>query len=924
MGVLVAVVAIAVALSLWPLGVATAQPPHQASTSQRQAGMGVPTPPVNSGDETERPEPTTAPAATQAEPYATSEEPEASPAGPAASQQPVPSASTDPSDGSTVYVAGAPPDSASNCDPDEPGCQPASQCDPDEADCQSSSQCDPDEPDCQPATQCEPDQPECAQGQPRPESQNEHVDARENWFLTERAYPNVTVPNGAYGVAQREAAQLPVVRSNAVTRTGLVGTSTSGQWVSIGPKPIVISSYINNIYNGTPPVIGRVTAIATAPANPAIAYIGTAFGGVWRTTDSGLHWAPIFDAAPKSLSIGAVAVSPTDDNTVYVGTGEANTALDNYFGNGVYKSVNGGSTWTKVGGTRFDGCGISRIAIDASNKNIVLVATVEEAAELQVSSPCQQANVNPGLQRTGDGGATWATVLSGENATDVVAARSPAGTMYAAFDGGSLFKSTNHGVAGSWTQIVNGPPAGGSVGRTSLAVSANGKVLWVAQATSPGGDLLGHHLDKSTDGGATASHWSTVNTTADFCNLTGGPNGQCWYDLTLAVNPANANQVFIGGVWQERCTTTCVKVGNGEQGIHVDYHALNFDSSGRLWTGNDGGAYRSSNLGATWTNLNAGLQITQTYPGLSGTPSNVLLAGAQDNGSLRYTPSSKWHMIASGDGGYTAIDPKKPAIEYVTYPLGIVYQSLDGGASPAQQIDYFSGLNICQLKSGDYCDFIFPMVMDPTNHHRLYVGSRYLWRGTGTRGATATTPWTWTWKNLNAIAFTSAANVVAPAPSNPSVIYVATIGSAWQGIAPTFLYSNDGGAHFTARMGLPNRFISDIYVDPANAAHIWVTMSGFGSQHVFRSVDSGAHWTNATGNLPNTPISAITVDTRPATPVLYVGTDVGVFRSINNGASWARFGAGLPNSVVMDLVLDRAHNTLTAGTHGRGVWVTGL
>jgi ligand-binding sensor domain-containing protein len=177
---------------------------------------------------------------------------------------------------------------------------------------------------------------------------------------------------------------------------------------------------------------------------------------------------------------------------------------------------------------------------------------------------------------------------------------------------------------------------------------------------------------------------------------------------------------------------------------------------------------------------------------------------------------------------------------------------------------------------------------------------------------------------MNTTAFTSAANVVAPAPSNANIIYVATIGSAAQSIAPKFLYSSNGGKTFTARSGRPNRFISDIYVDPQNPAHIWVSLSGFGTQHVYKSTNSGQSWQNVSTGLPNTPIGAIVVDTRPATPKIYVGTDVGVFRSTNNGASWSRFGTGLPNSVVMDLLLDRAHNTLTAATHGRGVWVTGL
>jgi hypothetical protein len=835
---------------------------------------------------------------------------------------PAPEASQDPASGGYGGPAASAPPA-----PTDPNAQPA--VDPNA----ESLVYQADMPD-QITTGCDADQPDCTAAQPKPDGGNEgdDVNARLNWFINQRAYPNLTVPNGALSRAQQQAAHLPIARSHAVNPNTLIGTNTSGVWTSIGPKPIQISSFVNNIYNGKPPVIGRVTSIAAHPTNANIVYIGTAFGGVWKTTNGGTSWTPIFDSAGSgavkgSLSIGAIAISKTDPNTIYVGTGEANSALDNYFGNGVYKSTDGGAHWAKTGGTRFDGCGISRIVIDASNANIVYVATRLEAAQLQVSSTCSagngSGNGNPGLHMTANGGSTWATVLCCANASDVVSGVSSPGTVYAAFDGGFLWKGTNHGA--SWNQITNGPPASSTTyGRTSLAVSANGKILYVAQAQNSNNDLAFGSFGKSTDGGATAGNWHTFSATTDFCNL--GTNGQCWYDLTLAVNPNNVNQLFAGGIYQNRCTgTTCVKIANGPTKIHVDYHALTFDASGRLWAGNDGGVYRSDDGGTTWHDLNGGgLAITQLYPGVSGTPTGVLLAGAQDNGSLRYTPATKWHEFSAGDGGFTAIDPKKSNIEYNTYPNGVIYQSLNGGASPPTWIDAFNSgsQNVCSKLAGDYCQFIFPMVMDPTNHHRLYAGSRYLWRGTGTPGNTATAPWHWGWQALNTTAFSSPANVIAPAPSNANIIYVATVG-VQNSVNPQLLYSSDGGAHFTARTGLPNRFVSDIYVDPANPANIWVTFSGFGTDHVYKSTNSGSSWQHISTGLPNAPVGAIVVDTRPATPLLYIGTDVGVFRSTNNGTSWAKFGTGLPNSVVMDLTLDRAHNTLVAATHGRGVFVTG-
>ena len=497
-GLSAAAIAIALAVSVLP-GVATAQPIEPPAVAHQHHDRGVSAP----GD-FPTPEPT-------AEPEGSDD-----PGGPAASALPVPTTapnpepSADPNANSLVYTADTPSETNPYCDPDEPDCQPAANCDPDEPDCQPAANCDPDEPDCQPTNACDPDEPDCAPGEPKPEGENERdeIGARLNWFLDQRAYPNLTVPDGALSRAQRQAATVPVARSHAVTPNSLIGTNASGHWTSIGPRPIQISSFVNNIYNGKPPVIGRVTAIATHPTNANIVYIGTAFGGVWKTTNGGTTWTAIFDAAgggavKGSLSIGAIAIAKTNPNIIYVGTGEANSALDVYFGNGVYKSTNGGTSWSKVGGTRFDGCGISRIVIDAGNANIVMVATRVEAAQLQVTAPCVQNNVNPGVHRTVNGGGAWTASLANVTASDLVAGTTAAGAaiVYAAFDGGYLYKSTNHGA--TWNQVTTGPPAGNTIGRMALATSANGKTLYEAQATYPGGDLYGHFFGKSTDGGAT-------------------------------------------------------------------------------------------------------------------------------------------------------------------------------------------------------------------------------------------------------------------------------------------------------------------------------------------------------------------------------------------------------------------------------------
>jgi len=350
---------------------------------------------------------------------------------------------------------------------------------------------------------------------------------RSEWFYSQRAYPHKYVPARARLNALREldlmtASKLPL---------GLATTSNPS-WTLIGPKPI------NTPYTD-PVVAGRVSALAVNPGDPSVVYAGAAQGGIWKTTTAGSTWSPLTDRQ-ASLAIGSVALDPTNSNTIYVGTGEENFAGDSYYGAGILKSTNGGTTWTHlcgpfcgpVGQDGFYGGGarIGALAVSPANNQVILAAVA--------------LLFKDGIYRSADGGKTWTQVLSGNPGTAVLFDSVNGNTAYAAlgnsFPGGteSVFKSTDGGQ--TWS-AANGSGANvlpiANAGRIVLAMDpSHTATLYAGIANVSTGSLLG--LFKSTDG---AGNWTQLTSTPDYCTP------QCWYDHTIAVDPANSSVIYAGG-----------------------------------------------------------------------------------------------------------------------------------------------------------------------------------------------------------------------------------------------------------------------------------------------------------------------------------------------------------------------------------------
>ena len=746
------------------------------------------------------------------------------------------------------------------------------------------------------------------------EGDSEEILGRDDWFYAQRAFPHRSIPEQALSRARSDMRRLEPSGPGFARAASL-------SWTEMGPRPISETTD-TTYYNGVPPWSGRVTAIAAHPTDQQIAYAGTAVGGVWKTTNAGATWTPLFDTKP-SLAIGALVIDPADPDRLFAGTGEANLGTQEsvYFGDGIYRSTDAGATWTKVGGSMFDDCYVADITIRPGNSNVMLAAVHGIPAKTGHANGCGSRQ---GIYRSTDAGTVWAKEVTGTPTDLSVSADQPA-VVYAGFYGYGVWKSTNSGV--DWAQLTGGTlpvdPIGGA-GRVAVAAApSNGGRVYVAVAgclsrdagcplsTEEKGDMFG--MWTTGNGGTT---WTEVETEAFFCDVLPGEgrHGQCYYDLTLAVNPTNASVFYAGGIYLFRYnnsggTHTLLGWDGFESTIHVDFHALALSGT-RLWVGSDGGMYRSDNAGASFANVNADLGITQFYPGTAGTFAGPFVGGTQDNGTVKFTGGPGWNEITAGDGGYAAVNPSETSMLYTTYAGLVVYKSTNGGTS-FERVDDGMCTEFTEQDPGprDPCEFIAPLVMDPDSPSILYAGTDRLWR---------TTDAAVEWLPISPQLSGNVSAIGVPAGAS-TTLYVGTVVGELQ-------VSVNGGSDWTntAGNGLPTRFISDILVSPTNAAVAYVAVSGFGTGHVFRTTNSGGTWTDISGNLPNVPVSAVAVDWTSNPRVLYAGTDVGVLTSVDGGGSWQASSGGLPNTVVNDLLIDPASQRIIAATYGRGAWASPL
>ncbi|CAG0951952.1 Xyloglucanase [Phycisphaerales bacterium] len=666
-------------------------------------------------------------------------------------------------------------------------------------------------------------------------------------------------------------------------------------WTHLGPAPI----------SGAGDT-GRVSAIACHPTLADRYYAGGADGGVWRSDDAGVTWTSLTGDLPSS-AIGAITLDPTDPDTIYVGTGEANFANHSRYGLGIYKSTDAGATWMHLAEDDFAGRCISRIVIDPANP-ARLYAGVTGAGGFPALAAAKGHPGAPGpvgVFRSDDSGASWMHLQVGipeRAATDLVMDPVNSQVLYAAI--GHIFGDPTNGIyktidgGDSWTPLAGGLPSA-NVGRIALAIApSNANRLYA---------LIANACDAFGGGGGTLGSYRSDNAGATWTTIAAGSiqASYGWYLCVTSVRPTDPNTVIMGGLNLVRSTNSGTNFTNITP-PHVDLHVITWDAAGRLVAGDDGGVHVSTNVGTNWTARNAGLGTIQFYAGLSTHPTDDLrvLGGLQDNGCvLRGADSLTWARVTGGDGGWTQWDQSNPLRMFTeSQGSGNLYRSTNGGSS-------FGG-SASGINSGDRHCFLPPYIIDPTNSSRMLYATHRVYQSLN-----GGTNWTAISPDLTGGA-PAAIRALAISPADPQTVYVATNDGR-------VLVSTNGGSQYALVLddawGWP-RVTREIYPDPVDPAGVYLAGATFGAPQVRRTRDRGQTWETLDGDLPDLPVNVITTDHRCTPPALFAGTDAGVYRSQDDGRTWHIFGAGMPRACVIDLRPEPWRNRLIAGTQGRGAW----
>lgn len=653
----------------------------------------------------------------------------------------------------------------------------------------------------------------------------------------------------------------------------------------------------------------RINTLETHPTNDNVIYAGFSEGGVWRTIDGGASWIPIFDEQPF-LAIGDITIDPNNPNVVYVGTGDPNISGFPFIGNGLYKSTDSGGTWTHLGltETRI----ISKILINPSNSNIIYVATM--------GLPFERNN-DRGLYKSTDGGASWTQVLSlGEDAgiIDLVMNTDNPQILFASGwnrirnnseslitgNKARVFRTMDGGM--SWDTLYNGLPEE-DLSRTGLAISPTNPNKVYAMFVSTGMQL--HSIYKTEDGG---ENWEAMPTSEENGLDDHALGGFGWYFGKIRVHPLNDDQIYLLGVdmWTFQNGEWSLAAPEWwDYSVHADKHDLIFNSSNHLLLATDGGAYRSTDNGVNWEDIE-NIPTTQFYrTAYNPHQPNVYYGGAQDNGTTGGNAAgiNDWERIYGGDGFQAVFHPTNPDIFYVETQRGGINMTLDGGFS------WEGGTQ--GIENGDRRNWDMQYIMSSHNPERLYTGtyrvyesvsqdapfwfpiSEDLTDGTDDRYHTIST--------------------LHESPIDEDFLYVGTTdGRVWK-------TENSGNDWIEISAGLPNRYVTDIKASPDYTNWVYVTHSGYKDNdfipRLHRSMNRGNTWENISGNLPDLAINDVYIIPNHLDTLIFVATDGGVYGTINSGEHWERVGVNMPIVPVYDLEWNVENQELIAATFARSI-----
>ena len=680
---------------------------------------------------------------------------------------------------------------------------------------------------------------------------------------------------------------------------------------------------------------GRVSGFAVDASNPSHYFVAAASGGVWKTLNNGTTWTPVFDNE-GSYSIGAIVLDPKNPLTVWVGTGENNSQRSVSYGNGVYRSDDGGKTWKNVGLKTSEHIG--RIAIDSKDSNTVYVAA---------QGPLWGPGGERGLFKTIDGGKTWKSILSiSENTgvTDIVIDPQNPETLYAAayqrrrhmwtlIDGGpesAIYKSTDAGA--SWNKLKAGLPTT-EMGRIGLAVSpVDSNVVY---ATVEAADRKGGIFRSSDRGGS----WERRN---EF-------DVAAMYYARIVADPKDVDRIYVMNVFlmvSDDGGRTIRRLG--EKSKHVDNHDIWIDpnNTDHYLVGCDGGVYESHDRGINWE-FKRNLPVTQFYDVTTdnATPFYNVYGGAQDNFSfggpsrtrnISGITNADWFVTNGGDGFRSQVDPEDPNTIYAELQNGVLarFDKLTGermGIQPA------TGRGEEPLR----WNWDSPFIVSPHSHTRLYFAADKLFRsddrgnswqvvsGQLSRGLDRDKlPVMGRVWGVDAVAknastaFFGNASALAESPKKEGVIYVGTDDGLIQ-------VTEDGGKNWRRIEKFPGvadmAYVSRIVASNHEPNTVYAAFDNHQNAdfkpYLLKSTDAGRTWVAINGNLPkNGPVWAIAED-QVNPNLLFAGTEFGLFFSVDGGQRWVQLKGGLPTIAVRDINIQRRENDLVLGTFGRGIYI---
>ncbi|HVT03672.1 MAG TPA: glycosyl hydrolase [Thermoanaerobaculia bacterium] len=681
---------------------------------------------------------------------------------------------------------------------------------------------------------------------------------------------------------------------------------------------------------------GRVIDLAVDPHDSRIYYVAAASGGVWKTTNAGTTFNPIFDDQP-SFSIGCVTVDPNDSLTVWVGTGENNSQRSVSVGDGLYKSTDGGKSWKNVGLPRSEHIG--KIVVDPRNSNVVYVAA---------QGPLWAAGGDRGLYKTTDGGKSWKASLTISENTGVsdiamdpahpdvlyVSAYQRRRHVFSIVDGGpeaAIYKTSDAGA--TWNKLTTGLPKV-DLGRIGLAVAPSSPNTVYAVIEASRGEA---GFFRSTDGGG------------NFVKMSPYTPGASQYFQEIFVDPKNPDRVYSVDVWM-RVTDDGGKTFRklDEKTKHPDSHVVWIDpqNSDHLLIGCDGGVYETFDRASTWA-FKANLPLTQFYrvSADNALPFYNVYGGTQDNFSLggpsRTTTAqgitnSDWFVTLGGDGFRSVPDPTDPDIIYAESQNGGLarYNKKTGEALDIQP-QAGKGMDPLRL------NWDSPLIVSPHAHTRLYFAAQYLFRsedqGNSWRAVSgdltrhidrSKLPIMGRVWDIDAVAKSASTsyygNIVslAESPLKEGLIYVGTDDGLLQ-------ITEDGGAHWRKidhLAGVPDRtYVSRLEASNHDADTVYAAFDnhneGDFKPYVMKSTDRGLTWKSITGNLPARGSSYAIVEDFVDPNLLFAGTEYGLFVSQNGGANWVQLKGGLPTIAVRDLSIQKRNTDLVLATFGRGFYI---